>query len=409
MYKIDVIGIGMGPKDISAFHMELIQSADILVGGRRVISKLSTCRQQTWIIQNNIDALVEKINVYRKHSHIVVMSSGDPLFHGIGTTLIRKLGKAAVTIYPNVNSIAAGFALIKESWTDAKLISLHGTDSDQAWKDAVKRYDKLGFLTDQKRSPSYIAKALKELSIDPFEFHVIEHIGDNTKERVRSFTDVEKVIDSKFSAPNIVILIRQNQINQNLSRLHLGMADNQYAHQRGLITKSEVRVVSLSKLKLNDPGLTLWDIGSGSGSVSIEASMFLPLGKVLSFEQDEKRCLDIQRNMEKFQCRNIRVIQGSYPSISNPLPLPDRIFIGGGGKNLKEILNAAVNVLSQHGIIVINTVLIETLSIAKTVLNEKGFDVEITQVQISRSKDMPFDMRLEASNPVFIITGTIVY
>ena len=409
MYKIDVIGIGMGPKDISAFHMELIQSADILVGGRRVISKLSTCRQQTWIIQNNIDALVEKINVYRKHSHIVVMSSGDPLFHGIGTTLIRKLGKAAVTIYPNVNSIAAGFALIKESWTDAKLISLHGTDSDQAWKDAVKRYDKLGFLTDQKRTPSYIAKALKELSIDPFEFHVIEHIGDNTKERVRSFTDVEKVIDSKFSGPNIVILIRQNQINQNLSRLHLGMADNQYAHQRGLITKSEVRVVSLSKLKLNDPGLTLWDIGSGSGSVSIEASMFLPLGKVLSFEHDEKRCFDIQRNMEKFQCRNIRVIQGSYPSISNPLPLPDRIFIGGGGKNLKEILNAAVNVLSQHGIIVINTVLIETLSIAKTVLNEKGFDVEITQVQISRSKDMPFDMRLEASNPVFIITGTIVY
>ena len=164
------------------------------------------------------------------------------------------------------------------------------------------------------------------------------------------------------------------------------MPEKMFRHARGLITKSEVRAVSLSKLKLMRNDHVLWDIGAGSGAVSIEASCLLPQGHVFAFEKNSRRIPDIIQNISNFERANIKVLNTSFPEGIGDIRRPDRIFIGGGGSALESIIQAALEHLDPFGSIVINTVLIENLHTAIRILKQFHIDPEIVQMQISRSK-----------------------
>jgi precorrin-6Y C5,15-methyltransferase (decarboxylating) len=149
----------------------------------------------------------------------------------------------------------------------------------------------------------------------------------------------------------------------------------------------------------------LWDLGAGSGSVAIEASMFLKTGKIIAIEQKTDRVENIRANCRQFKIRNLEVFQADLPNGLEQLPKPDRIFIGGGGKELGKIIDAAAYHLKPGGIIVVNTVLIQSLDIALESLKKNGFETDFVQIQISRSQKMPWGERLYAQNPVWIISG----
>ena len=171
-----------------------------------------------------------------------------------------------------------------------------------------------------------------------------------------------------------------------------------------MITKSEIRAVSLAKLQLR-PGQVLWDLGAGSGSISIEASLLVGDGQVIAVEKNKKRIKQIQSNIEQFQITNMDVIQAKLPDGLADLPSPDRIFIGGGGRDLKEIIKAADHFLTGNGIVVVNTVLLPNVFAAAETLEMLGFITSMVQVQVSHSHKMPWAARLEAQNPVWIVSG----
>jgi precorrin-6Y C5,15-methyltransferase (decarboxylating) len=207
-----------------------------------------------------------------------------------------------------------------------------------------------------------------------------------------------------FSEPNLLILKRSNGKSGSRKTPHLGIPDQHFAHEKGLITKAEIRAVSLAKLQLR-PGQVLWDLGAGSGSIAIEASVLVGDGKVIAVEKNEKRIGQINANIDRFEVCNVAVVQAVLPDGLGDLPPPDRVFIGGGGRDLKAIIIAAASFLTANGIVVVNTVLTPNVLTATETLESLGFKTTTVQVQVNHSRKMPWSERLEAQNPVWIVSG----
>jgi len=448
---VEIIGTGLSIDDITKKQKQIISRADLLVAGSRYLDYFKNNSADRLVIKNDIDSIAGEIKSRMEKEKVVVLASGDPLFFGIGATLLKKIGKKNIIIHPNVSSVIAAFARIKEPWHDAFFISLHGIKKFCRISELVAGKDKIAILTDPNKNPAWIAKKLVKENCVDFEFYVFEHLGKK-EEKIFHFHEVEPAADSDFKSPNVVILkrkiipqfpgeiekteaeikkdagsddtIQMNHFRKNREKtrdekkkncfesssltnygIYPGMPDNLFSHEKGLITKAEVRAVALSKLKLISDSHLFWDLGAGSGSVSIEVSKFIPLGHVYAVEKNADRICDIKRNIEKFKVANIRTIHADLPKGIENLPDPDRIFIGGGGRKLLKIMDSAIEKLVINGIIVINMVLLQNIEPCMNFLKEKGCTTDLVQLQVSCSKPMPFGHRLEALNPVWIISG----
>jgi precorrin-6Y C5,15-methyltransferase (decarboxylating) len=399
---IDVVGVGLSPDDLTPNHRRMIERADILIGGRRLLAFFSDLPAEKKIIGKDVDEVIAYIRQRMKHKRIVVLASGDPLFFGIGARLVDALGPQRVTIHPNVSSVAAAFARIKEPWGGMRVLSFHGRESERDLFRALEEEDRVAVLTDPERDPAWLAQRVKARFGDGFRLAVMEALG-SASERCGwySLADAET---EKFRQPNLVLLKRAPLLKADRSPLCLGTPDEAFVHSAGLITKSEIRAVVLSKLKLL-PGQVLWDLGAGSGSVAIEASLLLGKGRIVAVEQKPERIDQIKANAQRFNVRNLHIVQAVLPAGLSRLPPPDRIFIGGGGQDLGRIIRTAVRYLRPDGRVVVNTVLLPNVNTARETLKALGFDTELIQVQIHRNHEMPWAERLEALNPVWIITG----
>lgn len=401
MDKVYVVGMGMSARDVTAAQMEIIASAHILMGGRRHLDQFADLSMEKQVITGKVADTIDFIRRHRADGPIVVLASGDPLFYGIGARIARDLGPEQVTILPNVTAMAAAFARINEPWSEAGLISLHGREGNYLLLDALKNRASVGVLTDVDRSPQWLARWLLERGIGDMQMAVFEKLG--TPEETFAWYPLDQAAAALFDQPNVVVL--KSAIERgNTGQLTLGMADDAYPHQDGLITKSEVRAVTLAKLGLK-PGMTLWDLGAGSGSVGLEASVLLGPGRIIAVEQRPDRLKQIRENARRYGVYNHETIQAELPAGLENLPPPDRIFIGGGGRNLADIIQAASGYLSSGGIMVVNTVLVDNLTRAQEAMQANGMAVEVIQMQISRSREMPWSRRLEAFNLVWILCG----
>ena len=397
---VHVIGMGLGPSDLTASHLALIEKATVLVGGKRHLSYFEDAKALKKEISSPVSGVLDFIEQNMVAGLVVVLASGDPLFFGIGKTLIARLGADKVFIHPNVTSMAAGFARLKLPWQDAAWVSLHGRENMSALAKAMDDRALLCVLTDPKNDPWAVKK-----QVDTHEYTwqmwVLENLGAPEEKifAMDEHTESQKV----FAQPNVVVL-QKGELTTPSGPLRLGTPDNWFVHEKGLITKAPVRVLSLAALELA-PDNILWDLGAGSGSVGIEATLFLPDGFVYAVEKNQGRVSQIKANVERFKVKNLSVTLAQLPHGLANLPTPDRVFIGGSGKNMGQVLDVVVKVLNPMGRIVINTVLIETLHLAVSKLEDKGFRVSLTQAQISKSRNMPWGRRMEALNPVWIIAA----
>jgi precorrin-6Y C5,15-methyltransferase (decarboxylating) len=279
---------------------------------------------------------------------------------------------------------------------------VHGRDSESDLLLALGQKDKIAVYTDPEKNPAWLARFLLDHRAKNYTLWVLEQLGSDS-EKIGKYT-LETAAKMHFNDPNILVLIRTSDVEQPVTRLTLGMPDHRFAHHKGLITKAEVRSVTLSKLRLESDHV-LWDLGAGSGSVSMEASLFIKRGKIIAVEQRADRIEHINENMKRFGVTNLDVIHGTLPFDMGHFPAPDRIFIGGGGKYLTNIIESAGGYLKKNGIMVINTILIQNVENALKTLKHIGLNTEIVQVQVSRQMDMPWGEMLKAQNPVWIISG----
>ena len=148
MKPVNIIGIGMNPEDLTARHLKIIGQADILVGGKRLLSLFTDTMARKKAITKDIDAIIRFVKQEMKTKRVVVLASGDPMFFGIGRRLVSAIGADKTKVYPNISSVAAAFARIKESWDDVHIISLHGRKNTSQLFQALETADKIAVFTD---------------------------------------------------------------------------------------------------------------------------------------------------------------------------------------------------------------------------------------------------------------------
>ncbi|MBU2550885.1 MAG: precorrin-6y C5,15-methyltransferase (decarboxylating) subunit CbiE [Proteobacteria bacterium] len=397
MNEVHIVGLGLEPGNLGTEALNRIESARVLAGGRRLLEHFADHPAERLELAGDLTAWLDRVARAAATGPVVVLASGDPGFYGVAARVLDRLGPDHVVIHPNVTAVQAAMARLKMPWQDVICVSLHGRD-DQALFQALMAGDNLAVYTDPVHSPDRIARSLLSRDQNGWLMHVLEDLG-TTGERMGRY-ELEQAAGLDFSPLNVTVLIR----TRRPAPLSLGLAEDQYVHEAGLITKAEVRCVALGRLDLR-PEHTLWDLGAGCGSIGLEACLLVRRGRVVAVERRPERAEHIRANRRRFGAAILEVVHGELPQALDGLPDPDRIFIGGGGPVLTDIIRACAPRLPAEGRLVAAVVQLASLDRAREAMNREGLDVDVVQVQVGRTAPLGGDQYIKAQNPVWLVTG----
>lgn len=396
---IYLIGAGIaGCEGLSTKALEAVASAEVLVGRQRHLDRFPDFPGQKMVL-GELPPLLTFLQSTDKR--VAVLATGDPNFFGTGRFLLRNLPKERLEIFANVTSMQHAFARIKEPWDDAIFLSIHGRGMGRSI-DKIVAAEKACILTDTVNTPAAIARELLDRGAEGYEAWVCEDLGMPSEKFTR--TTIKELLTLQHSDLNLLILIRTWEPGLTQYPL-IGIDDDEFATIKKLITRQEVRAVTLAKLQLQND-LVVWDIGAGSGSVSIEASNLAPNGKLFAIEKNPQCVSYLRENLAKFCAHNVKLIEAEAPEGLEDLPDPDRVFIGGAGGSLEEIVEQVDRRLKSGGLIVINAVTLDTLGRSVELLEYHGYQVEVVCVNVARTRPLTEYKLFEAQNPIYIISGS---
>ena len=392
--------LGIGPRGLDEAAKEIVGSCDVVIASKRQMDRveIEELRLKSFFSISPLNGALDFIRANIGRKKMVVLAGGDPLFFGIGRRLLKEFGKEHVRFIPAVSSMQLAFAKIKEPWDDVFFISVHGRDVGEIVAQ-VDKHERVCIFTDNRNTPDRIAKILLEAGLD-YNVFICENLG--MEGEGISEGGLRAISKEAYSDLNLMILIKPMQADH--PDPVFGLSESEISHTRGLITKDEVRAVTLHKLRIPHEGI-LWDIGSGSGSVAIEAARINPGLKVYAVEKEEGHISKVRENKKRYSAHNIEIVHGEAPEALSDLPKPDRVFIGGSGGRLEGILRKVCRNLKEDGRVVINAATIDTLTIGMKLLDAVGFTLDVVEISVARTKRLKGREHLSALNPVFIIVG----
>jgi precorrin-6B C5,15-methyltransferase / cobalt-precorrin-6B C5,C15-methyltransferase len=408
--KIYIAGVGSdGLAGMTSRARDLVQSADLVLGAEPALALVPELNAERVRIGPDLHELVRLLEANQGRRRMVVLASGDPLFYGIARYLCDRLGKDRFEVLPHVSSMQLAFARIKESWEEAYLTNL-ATHPLATVLDRVRTAEVVGLFPSEEEDPSAVARELLVRGIDYFRAYVCENLG-GPDERVTQ-GELADIQDMVFSPLSVMILKRKpgrpDQQRAPGRFRRFGNPDDIFAQSRpksGLITQAEVRAVALAQLDLQ-PGCVVWDVGAGSGSVAIEAAQLAEPGTVFAVEQDAADYHLIRANAETFGVRNLTAVHGTAPAVFAGLPAPDAVFVGGTGKEVARLLEAAYQALRPGGRLVVNVATLEALSATYAVLKGLHGPVQVLLVNLARGTEQLETLRFDAVNPTFLLSVT---
>ena len=403
-----IIGIGDdGMAGVAASAIDRIRGADLLIGTDDALRFISDSTAQRLVVGSDLDAVVREIESHPESS-IVVLASGDPLFYGMARYLWGRLGKERFEVVPHVSTMQMAFARIKESWDDAYLANLAAQPLERVLE-RVRTVEKAGLFTTAEDSPSRIAQALIDRGLDYFTAYVCENLG-SPDERVTS-AELSAIASQSFAELNVMILVRHpDRPDRPLDigdRRLFGNRDEAFLQskpKRGLLTPAEVRAVALSELDLGRSSL-MWDVGAGSGAVAIEAAQIACHGRIFAIEMDPEDYQLIQENARRFRVDNVRPVLGKAPDAWSDLPDPDAVFVGGTGRQVREIAAGAFQRLRRGGRLVVHVASLQNVTQLYELLLSLDVDPQVWLMQHARGTPHFDQLRFEGLNPSFLIAA----
>jgi precorrin-6Y C5,15-methyltransferase (decarboxylating) len=404
MYKIFIIGIS--ESQLSESQYNLLEKSVLLVATDRLLAITSDFSGKTLPI-TPLGQAISTIRTTLSTGNVAVLASGDPLFYGIGRKLLTEFSAKQIEIFPAVSSMQRACALFKIPWDDAAIVSLHGRKQHHTPGMLLRNNTTIVF-TDQHQSPKTIAANLLDYLqcidyssfSDKITISVAEEIGLEG-ETLFSGTLVDAA-ERDFSPLNVLCLQLPDLQSQGLLPFGFGLTENEISHSRGLITKNEVRAISLHYLRLPRQGI-FWDIGGGSGSLSIEAGRSNPCLTIYTVEHKEEELDNIKENIRRYGCFNVVPVFGRAPEILKTLPAPDRVFIGGSSGSLDKIVHLVAGNLAVDGCLVINGIIEKTIRTAPQYMRQHGFSVTQSMIKISRKS---IQGETQNYNPITVMAGT---
>lgn len=413
---IAVVGIGLdGEQGLTLAVQKVVQQATVIVGSKRHLAYFPH-HPASKIYLTNISNEISQISYLAASNHyLVILASGDPLFFGLGRLLLEHFDPSQIQFYPHISSVQLAFSRLKIPWQDAQFISIHGRSTDELIKSLKQGQEKIAILTDHHHHPGAIAHLYQTLDLPvDYSFYICENLGDISEQIVHfspeQIAELSTYDNHHFAALNVVILLREKRSESlNLEDLPLiGLPDSSFLSFRdrpSLITKKEIRLAILGALALQANQI-IWDIGAGTGSVSIEIARLSPSSQVYAIEKSAIGSNLISKNSQRFQVKNIININEKAPEALENLPQPNRIFIGGSGGDIISILNICQQKLLPKGIIVMAFTTIEYQHQAINWLINNSWHYQLTQLQISRSIAIAHLTRLTPLNPIMLIIAS---
>ena len=402
-----------------------LQSADLVIGAERTLALFESvlpAQAERRDMGGQLTGVPVWIAQAREAGRsVVVLATGDPLCHGIASFLVGKLGLSACEILPNVSTLQWAYARLGLTWQEAKICSVHSKDAGEwspgatpehglyALLQAVRSHDLLAVLTSPDNTPARIARMLVSEDLgEAFRLSVITRIfhveQGEPKEEIIGPLPASQCVALACAEPNVVILQRCQPPSREIL---FGLEDSAFLQRKpdkGLITKREVRAVSLARMQLRANSI-VWDIGAGSGSVGLETARLCPQGHVYAIEKNVDDAAIALQNRQRLSITNYTLINDKAPAGMNGWPAPDAIFIGGSGGELDELIRIGLQRLKQDGWLIMNFVTFENLNVALATLGELGATWDVTQLQASRSQPILHMHRLQAENPVWVVSA----
>ncbi len=351
----------------------------------------------------------------RQQKKVVVLATGDPLCHGIAHYLVKKLGAEKCCIYPNTSTIQLACSRFCVSWQDLKICSVHSRDAGEwmpgsgpehgmyALLQDIDQHDKLAILTSPENNPARIARMLITEKMDKqFEMRVAQDLLKPEEKLFEGMT-LNELAENDFNGNDVVLLIR---IQDAQSYPLFGMADKLFRQRKpdkGLITKREVRALSLARMQLKNHSV-VWDIGAGSGSVGIEAARLCRQGHVYAVEKNDADFAIAAENAVESGLRNYTLIHAKAPDGLADWQDPNAVFVGGSGGELSVLIEYCLQRLTDGGWLVMNFVTLENLNTAVESLKSCQADWDVTLLQAARSQPILQMNRMQAENPVWIVS-----
>ena len=393
--QITVIGIGMdGDRTLTVDAVRACEQAELIIGAKRVTDALNRFHKpvELAIAPKEIETILRSTDA----SRIVVAMSGDTGFFSGAKKLLPLIRDLNPTVLPGISSVSYLAAKLGVPYHDAALVSAHGRTINLPAK--VRTHARTFVLVGGEHGVKDQLALLCKTGFKSVQVAVGTDLGsvDETVERGTA----EQLAERDFSP--LAILCIENPNAESAVVAH-GRADGDFLRTEVPMTKSEVRAVTLSKLRLTKNAIC-WDVGAGTGSVSIEMAETAEDGQVFAIERNTDACALIEQNKRHLGVMNVTVIEGSAPEALFALPAPTHVFIGGSGGNLKEIIEAALS-KNPRVRIVLNTVTAETFAEATAAIKALHLvNEEIVELNVSRARKVGAYHMMTAQNPVTVIS-----
>lgn len=406
-HPVFVLGLGTGEAPLlSPAASHALEEADVVAAPRRLLEYAAG--RETIILAGALEPALQKLEAAREAGkRCVVLADGDPLLYGIGSTLGKRAAFAApesLHILPGVSAMQTACARLRLPWHDLAVISLHGRDNWLPLAHAVLTGRPLCVYTDARNSPAAIARFLLDRGADWFRMTVASRLN-TAEESIREY-GLPEAAEQHFPGGESVILLPRREGGAPGPRF--GLDESALILDKGLYTKAPVRAVALSLLSLR-PNDTLWDLGAGSGCLSLEAAALLPRGRLVALEREESRVALIRENRRRVGVPHLDIVHGSAPEALDGLPDPDAVFIGGGlggprNPDCRILPESVAARLKPGGRMVAAAVLLSTLNALLDFSREHGLRHTVMQVQAAESASLAGSLTLKALNPVFLIS-----
>lgn len=397
---VAIVGIGPGSRScMTGEALDCIRNAECLIGAKRMLEAVATQGQVQYdaILPGDIADFIASHGNFRRFA---VVMSGDTGFYSGTKKLLPLLDKCNVNVIPGISSLSYLCAKAGTSYENVHLTSLHGRETDIAAK--VRKHGRVFTLVGGDDGIKKLCRMLCESGLEDAWLTVGERMS-YPDERIISGTAAE-LSDIDFKPLSAALIEHETQ----KTPVTQGLPDTAFqrgSSEKGVVpmTKSEVRAVCLSKLRLM-PDSVCWDIGAGTGSVAIEMALAASCGHVYAIEKNEEAVELIRENIRRFGITNISVVHGNAPEALAKLPAPTHAFIGGtygGMRDIIELLKAKNNFVR----ITATAIAVETVAELSRCLKEFGFnDKEVVQLSVARGRSVGAYTLMTAQNPIYIFT-----
>ncbi len=395
--NVTLIGMGSGqPENLTLQGLAALRQADLILGARRLLAVLPAGCTENRAAAYRPDEVAELLQTSGAENAVLVYS-GDTGFYSGASSMMEKLEALGVRarVLPGLSSIQLLAAALGRPWQGWNLVSAHGRTCDPVAECMQGR--PTFFLTGGSEDPATLCAQLAAEGFGDVQAVVGQCLGTPEEKLFRG--SVKELAAGRFNSLSVLLV----EAAEVLPRRAPGLPDEAFERGDVPMTKQEVRAAVLAKLAVR-PKDILWDVGAGTGSVSVELALAAPRGRVYAVECRPEGCALIKANREKFRTRNLVLVEGLAPDALSDLPAPDAVFIGGSKGSLAAIVDAALD-KNPDARICVSAIALETLSAAVAALTAQGRTVQVSQIAVSRAKAVGGLHLMMAQNPIYLITG----